>query len=37
MAVRLKPPPQVRDLQRKLYRQAKQEPTYRFALLSDKV
>lgn len=33
----LKTPEQIRELQRKLYQKAKQEPTYRFYLLYDKV
>jgi hypothetical protein len=37
IAGRLEPPDSVRTLQRKLYRKAKSEPTYRFCLLYDKV
>ena len=33
----LKTPEEVRDLQRKLYRKAKQEKEYRFYLLYDKI
>ena len=35
--MRLEPPESVRTLQRKLYRKAKSEPTFRFYLLDDKV
>ena len=37
MAMSLETPEKIRTLQRKLYRKAKAEPTYRFYLLYDKI